>query len=63
MVQHYVVLLRAKRKRETMVFTQSTAMRHKRGGRSEVTVTSGRHAQKDKEEREGGFYRKYRDAT
>ena len=29
--------------------TKSTAMRHKRGGSSEVTGTSVRHAQKDKD--------------
>ena len=36
-------------KRETMRFTQNTAMRQKRSGRSEVAVTSGLHAQNDKE--------------
>ena len=30
-------------------FIENTARRHRRGGRSEVTVTSGLHIQKDKE--------------
>ena len=40
---------RVRPQRETMGFTQNTAMRQKRSGGSEVAVTSGRHAQNDKE--------------
>ena len=44
-----VTVTSKRRERETMGFTKSTAMRHKRGGWSGVTVTSGRDTQKDKE--------------